>query len=92
MGNKMEEGRREEQLDVRVIDFFKNKAVRGYLMLSIPDVAAGLKVDRRKIETTLALLSKGKDPKLSEVIKGRVKYYILKELIEFCQNTWGKGR
>lgn len=79
----MEKGR--DTLDVRILKLFKKMAVKGFVMLTIPDVAKGLNIDRRKIETELALLSKGKDPKLLEVTKGRVKYYALKEVVEFCQ-------
>jgi len=87
----MTEEQGEEKFYTRIVNLFKSQAVKGYLMLSIPKVAEGLKVDRRKVETALALLSKGKNPKLTEVLKGRVKYYILKELVEFCQNKWEVG-
>lgn len=79
----------EEELEDKIINLFKKSAIEGYLMLSIPEVAASLKLDRRKIEPTLVLLSKGRDPKLCEVAKGRIKYYILKEVLDFCKNKWG---
>ena len=86
----MAERKDEEELNSRIINLFKERAVRGHVMLTIPEVAKGLKVDRRKIETPLALLSRGKNPKLTEVDKGRVKCYVLKDLIEFCQKMWGQ--
>jgi len=79
----------EQQLEDEVVDFFKKRALHGNLMMSIPEVAAGLKVSRRKIEPALLLLSKGKDPKLYEIVKGRIKYYILRDVVEFCKERWG---
>jgi chemotaxis signal transduction protein len=88
----MTEHKCEEELDSRILNFFRNQAAKSNVMLTIPEVAKGLKVDRRKIETPLALLSKGKNPKLTEVVKSRTKCYILKDITLFCQKMWKEGR
>ena len=85
----MAERKAEEELNAKIIALFKSSSTNGNVMLTIPEVAEALKVDRRKIETPLALLSKGKNPKLGEVTKGRVKCYTLKEIIDFCQK-WAR--
>lgn len=87
----MAERKEEEELNSRIVNLFGDRSVKGHVMLTIPEVAQGLKVDRRKIETPLALLSRGKNPKLIEVAKGRIKYYVLKDIIEFCQKMWREG-
>lgn len=88
----MAERKEEEELNSRIISFFEESSAEGWIMLTIPEVADGLKVDRRKIETPLALMSKGKNPqpKLVELKKARVKYYILKDVSDFCQK-WKAG-
>ena len=86
----MVERKEEEELNAKIILLFKRRSIRGDLMLTIPEVAKGLGVDRRKVEPPLLLLSKGKSPKLAVMTKGRVKYYSLKEVIDFCQKWAGE--
>ena len=81
----MAERKEEEELDSRILTFFKKSCAKGHIMLTIPDIAAELKVDRRRIEPPLAVLSRGKSPRLVEIKKSRVKYFVLKEIIDFCQ-------
>jgi len=82
-----EMGERKEQdaLNRRITAFFKTSSAKGKLTLTTPEIAEGLRVDRRKIEPPLLLLCEGKNPKLVEARKGRVKYYTLKEVVDFCQ-------
>jgi hypothetical protein len=81
----MAERKEEEALHSRIVAIFRKSSVKGHVMLSIPEVAEALGVDRRKAETPLALLSKGRNPKLVEITKSRTKYYVLKEIFDFCQ-------
>jgi len=87
----MAERKEENDFYNRIIDFFKKRSVSGHVMLTIPEVATGLEVDRRKIETPLALLSVEKTPPhpLVEIKKGRVKYYMLRDVFDFCQK-WAR--
>jgi len=94
----MAERKEENDFYNSIIAFFKKKSVAGHVMLTIPEVATGLKVDRRKIETPLAMLSmektplsveKNPPPPLLEIQKGRVKYYMLRDVFDFCQK-WAR--
>ena len=87
----MAERKEENDFYNRILDFFKKRSVTGHVMLTIPEVAEGLDVDRQKTETPLALLSTGKIPPspLVEVKKGRVKYYMLRDVFDFCQK-WAR--
>lgn len=89
--SEMIERKEEEELNSKIIALFKNKSAEGHVMLTIPEVADAIGVNRRKIETPLALLSKARNPKLVEVTKSRVKYYVLRELYDFCQK-WAVGK
>lgn len=70
----------------------ESSAAKGYVMMTIPDIMRGLKIDRRKAENSVLLLAKGKNPKLEEIIKGRVKYYVLKQILEFAREMWGEEK
>ena len=87
----MAEHKEQAEFNTKIIAFFRKKSSDGWLMLTIPDVIKGLDADRRKIETTLAVMSSKENPnaKLIEIEKSRVKYYILKEVFEFCQK-WAR--
>jgi len=77
-----------ETIESKIVKFFKQRATTSQVMLSIPDVMKGLNMDRRKAENSLLLLAKGKDPKLVEFLKGRVKLYTLREIVDFAQRKW----
>ena len=80
-----------ENLDEsKIINFFKTEAVKGLVMLTIPHVMSGLEIDRRRTERTLALMAKGVDPTLYEIPLSRIKYYVLRDIVEFCKNKWGQ--
>ena len=81
----MGERKEQDELNRRITVFFKSSCTKGNLMLTTPEIAEALRVDRRKIEPPLLLLCEGKNPKLVETRKGRVKYYTLKEIVDFCQ-------
>jgi len=89
--SEMAERKEQEALISRIIAFFKTGSVKGNLMLTTPEIAEGLGVDRRKIEPPLLLLCEGKNPRLVETKKGRVKYYTLKEIVDFCQKWMREG-
>lgn len=79
----MAERKERGEFNRRITAFFKTGSAKGNLMLTTPEIAEGLGVDRRKIEPPLLLLCEGKSPKLVETRKGQVKYYTLNEIVEF---------
>ncbi|MGD0645512.1 MAG: hypothetical protein ABSA75_11465 [Candidatus Bathyarchaeia archaeon] len=89
----MAEHKEQSEFNSKIIAFFRKKSSEGLISLTIPDVVKGLKVDRRRIETSLAVMSSQENPnaKLIEIEKSRVKYYILKEVFEFCQK-WAREK
>lgn len=88
---EMAERKEQDALNRRITAFFKISSTKGDLMLTTPEIAEGLGVDRRKIEPPLLLLCEGKNPRLVETTKGRVKYYSLKEIVDFCQKWRREG-
>jgi hypothetical protein len=85
----MAERKEQVELKSKIIAFFDEKAAEGWIMLTIPDISKGLATDRRKVENALVEMSKQQDPnanKLAEIQKGRIKYYILRDVLVFCQN------
>ena len=87
----MAEHKEQAELNRKILAFFRKKSAEGWLMLTIPDLINGLESDHRKIEKSLTVMSLKENPNanLIEIEKSRVKYYILKEIFDFCQK-WAR--
>jgi predicted DNA-binding transcriptional regulator YafY len=82
---------KDQEVHSKILSFFKIKSTKGWITLSVPEIMKGLEVDRRSVERALAVMSSLENPnaKLIEIEKSRGKYYVLKEVFDFCQKWAG---